>query len=54
VPFKHWLYNERIRMEQAIRDARRHWRKNGERPDHFCWDTFGVLPEELSLVKGSS
>ena len=38
-------------MEQSIRDARRHYRKNGARPDTFYWDTFGVLPEELPLVK---
>jgi len=41
-------------MEQSIRDARRHWRRNGERLDSFYWDTFGVLPEELSLVKDGS
>ena len=51
VPFQDWLHSERERMEQSIRDARRHWRRNGERPDSFYWDTFGVLPEELSLVK---
>ena len=44
---------ERIQMEQSIRDARRHRRKNGVRPDSFYWDTFGVLPEELSLIKDS-
>ena len=54
VPFQDWLHSERIRMEQSIRDAQRHWRRNGERPDSFYWDTFGVLPEELSLVKDCS
>ena len=53
VPFQDWLHGERIQMEQSIRDARRHRRKNGVRPDSFYWDTFGVLPEELSLIKDS-
>lgn len=52
VPFGEWTGDERRRMEQSLREGRRHWRKNGERPDGFYWDTFGVLPEELPLMKG--
>jgi hypothetical protein len=41
-------------MEKSLRDGRKHWLRNGERPDIFYWDTFGVLPEELPLMKKSS
>ena len=54
VVFHEWLDSERQRMEQSILNGRRYWRKNGERPDVFWWDTFGVLPEELPLMKKSS
>jgi len=54
VPFGEWVGDERRRMEKSLRDGRRHWRRNGKRPDVFYWDTFGVLPEELPLMKESS
>ena len=54
VLFRGWLGDERKRLEKSLRDGRKHWRKNGERPDVFYWDTFGVLPEELPLMKKSS
>jgi hypothetical protein len=53
--FSEWMQSERMRMEQSIRDAQKHWRrhrdKNGEIPDNFYWDTFGILPEEMILVR---
>lgn len=54
-PFSDWMQSERARMEQSIRDARRFWRRNqdkdGTLPDSFYWDTFGIMPEEMSLVR---
>jgi len=54
-PFKDWTDDERSRMEKSIRDGRKHWRRNrgkvGALPDNFYWETFGVLPEELNLLK---
>ena len=54
-PFSDWMQGERVRMEQSIRDARRFWRRNqdkdGTLPDSFYWDTFGIMPEEMSLVR---
>ena len=46
-----WIEPETQRMEQSIRDGRRYWKRHGDKPDVFWWDTFGVLPEELSLIK---
>ena len=54
-PFSEWMQSERMRMEQSIRDAQKYWRRNCERdreiPDSFYWDTFGILPEEMILVR---
>jgi alanyl-tRNA synthetase len=53
--FSTWMKSERVRMDQSIRDGRKHWRRNREKqgtiPDCFYWDTFGILPEEMHLVK---
>ena len=53
-PFSDWIGSEQVRMEQSIRNARRFWRRNrGPNEgltDSFYWDTFGVMPEEMSLV----
>jgi alanyl-tRNA synthetase len=46
-----WIEPETQRMEQSIRDGRRYWKRHGDKPDVFWWDTFGVLPEELPLIK---
>lgn len=54
-PFLDWMESESVRVEQSIRNAQRYWRRNQEKsdtiPDSFYWDTFGVLPEEMSLVR---
>lgn len=54
-PFSDWIHGERVRMEQSIRDARRFWRKNQDKdepvPDSFYWDTFGIMPDEMILVR---
>jgi len=54
-PFSDWIEGERVRMEQSIRDARRFWRKKWDKdeplPDSFYWDTFGIMPEEMILVR---
>jgi alanyl-tRNA synthetase len=50
-PFSVWMDGERGRMDKSLRDGRRYFRNNGDRPPEFWWDTFGVLPDELSLIK---
>jgi len=50
-PFTDWQESERTRMEQSLRDGRRHYRRNRSLPDSFYWDTFGILPEEMVLIK---
>lgn len=54
VLFEGWIEDETRRMEQSIKNGRKHWRRNGEMPDTFYWETFGVLPEELSTMKNKS
>jgi alanyl-tRNA synthetase len=55
-PFFDWAQSERVRMDQSIRDARRFWRRNRDNKDvplsdGFYWDTFGIMPEEMILVR---
>jgi hypothetical protein len=49
------MQTERVRMEQSIRDGQKFWRRHREKegtiPDSFYWDTFGIMPEEMILVR---
>ena len=42
-------------MYGAIHSRRAFWRRNGDKdgtlPDSFYWDTFGIMPEEMILVR---
>ena len=49
--FSVWMDGERERMEKSIREGRRYFKRNGDKPSEFWWDTFGILPEELPLIK---
>ena len=53
--FMDWMDDERIRMENSIRDGRKHWRRNKRKlppiPNSFYWETFGIMPDEMVLVK---
>jgi alanyl-tRNA synthetase len=49
-PFYVWQIEERQRMEKSIREGQRYFRKNGDKPNEFWWDTFGILPEEVYLL----
>jgi alanyl-tRNA synthetase len=49
--FSVWMDGERRRMDTSIREGRRYFKRNGDKPDVFWWDTFGILPEEVYLLK---
>lgn len=51
-PFTEWVEPERQRIEKSLREGRRCYRRNKDRSPQFWWDTFGILPEELPLLKG--
>jgi hypothetical protein len=50
-PFSVWMDDERRRMDTSIREGRRYFKRNGDKPDVFWWDTFGILPEEVYLLR---
>ena len=50
-PFTDWQESERVRMDSSLRDGRKHYRRNRTLPDSFYWDTFGIMPEEMILIK---
>lgn len=48
--FNEWIEQERERREKCITRGRKAWRKHNSKPSEWWWDTFGVLPEEMSLL----
>lgn len=49
--FSPWMETERIKMDKAMRDAQRHYKKHSVKPAEFWWDSFGILPEEVPLLR---
>ena len=52
-PFDDWLSVERELRERNMRQGRRSWKKFRDRPMHFWWETFGILPEEIDFIRSS-
>lgn len=50
-PFLEWLKPERDKLQKCIIESRRYYRRNQDKPPEFWWDTFGLLPEELELLR---
>lgn len=50
-PFDDWLCQERRLRDRSLRQGRRVWRKYHNKPPQFWWETFGILPEELDLIR---
>ena len=39
-------------MEQfKLSEGRRLWRRHRTKPPSFWWETFGILPEEVDLLR---
>jgi alanyl-tRNA synthetase len=49
--FDDWLKQEQHLREQSLLRGRRFWRKNQNKPPQFWWETFGILPEEIELLR---
>lgn len=52
-PFDDWLNSERELREHTLRQGRRSWKKFRDRPMQFWWETFGILPEEMDLIRST-
>lgn len=50
-PFDDWLSVERELRERNLRNGRRSWKKVRDKPIEFWWDTFGILPEEMDMIR---
>jgi alanyl-tRNA synthetase len=50
-PFLEWLKPEKDRLQKCIIESRRYYRRNQDKSPEFWWDTFGLLPEELELLR---
>jgi alanyl-tRNA synthetase len=51
-PFQDWVEEEVRLQARRLRGGRRAWRRNQDRPPSWWWETFGILPEEISLLGG--
>lgn len=49
--FNEWLLRERELRERSLKEGRRLWRKHRSKPTSFWWETFGILPEEIDLLR---
>jgi alanyl-tRNA synthetase len=49
--FDEWLRQELELREKSLRQGRRLWRRHSEKPVKFWWETFGILPEEVELLR---
>ncbi|MEQ8784790.1 MAG: alanine--tRNA ligase-related protein [Pirellulaceae bacterium] len=49
--FDDWLEQEKELREKSIQRGRRMWRRHGDKPVSFWWETFGILPEEIELLQ---
>ena len=49
--FNDWLQQERNLRERSLKAGRRLWRRHRNRPPQFWWETFGILPEEIELLR---
>jgi alanyl-tRNA synthetase len=50
-PLNDWLQSERDLRERSLRQGRRMWRRYSQRPAEFWWETFGILPEEVDMLR---
>lgn len=48
---KDWLVGEQQLRDRSLRQGRRLWRKFHSQPVNFWWETFGILPEEIELLR---
>lgn len=50
-PFQEWVDSERVLRENRLVEGRRHWRKFRDRPPEFWRETFGIMPDEIEMLK---
>jgi len=49
--FEEWINKELELRNKKIKTASRMWKRHGDKSPSWWWDTFGILPEELDLIK---
>lgn len=45
------LESERAMLAKRHVEAKKAWRRNKDRPPEWWWETHGILPEEITLIK---
>lgn len=49
--FSSWIESEKELLQQKLKTGRRSWKRFKDRSLSFWWETFGILPEEVPLLK---
>jgi hypothetical protein len=50
-PFNEWIEQEEDRRDKNIEFGKKKWSKYCDKSPEWWWDTFGILPEELLILK---
>ena len=51
LPFSEWIESEYELRERNLNQGRRLWSRHSNKSPQFWWETFGVLPEEIELLR---
>lgn len=49
--FNEWIEQETERRDKNIQLGKKKWKKYQDKSPEWWWDTFGILPEELLLIR---
>lgn len=46
-----WMEPERERVNKSLQQGRRYWKRHSDKSPQWWWESFGILPEELELLR---
>lgn len=46
-----WIEEERKMLDMRIKRAKSSWKRHKDKPVSWWWDSFGILPEEMDLIR---
>lgn len=49
--FNEWLQSEKQSLEKRLKLATRVWKRHKNEPSEWWWNTYGIFPEELKIIK---
>lgn len=49
--FKDWLESENLLRNKSLELGRRKWHKFKDKDDNFFWETYGLTPEDIKILR---